>query len=540
VRHAGAAAGAALLILGARMNDAGLARGQGAAVAPRARRASSTCAEDDAVPTPPGYLGWDRSGMAAWKGVEQYGGIVPDIEEDRSQAPPAWWRYPSPIRSAELLAAEARDPKGLYARVQPGDLKPGDLLVRAVGAGACGKMAVVAGMMKDQWMTSEAEDDGEGTTTRAANPMFFTGKTLRPDTAAYRVRVKKDDTQGHARELDRDLSHLERTVAERPPLVVRNGRAVVDDKVHELIDEAWSLIADPAYDLERRVLAGRALALAAALDWPGAAESAAAVLDDVLRRAPLRADAVLARASVMLLAGEPDKALILADAAEAIPDVSPRARYLAGRALLATGKTADGLAILRRFADEDPFDPRARRLLASGGREPALEPPPHADPGLRWVATPDHAGVVSEAYDLRVEWPIPWRVVAQSMTPENGLLLDLATGRVILDDGDVVRGAAVLLAQRPPTPAARAALVKKAGRNMFPDAKLRAMPPLVPGSRREHFRDNKQGAAAEGEVTTLERGGVVYFLVLNAPPPAYAKLKDEYAAYVKSLKPASP
>jgi hypothetical protein len=478
--------------------------------------------------------------MVAWKAVEQYGGIVPDIEEDRSQAPPAWWRYPSPLRSADLLAAEARDPKGLYTRVEPGDLKPGDLLVRAAGAGACGKMALIAGILHDQWMTLEAEESGEGTTTRPANPIFFVDdKTLRPEAAAYRVRVKKDDTLGHARELDRDLAHLERTVAERPPLVAKNGRGVVDDKVHELLDEAWSLIADPAYDLERRVLAGRALALAAALDWSGAAESAAAVLDDALRRAPLRADAVLARSSVMLLAGEPDKALTLAEAATTIPGVSPRARYLAARALLASGKTAEGLAMLRRFADEDPFDPRARRLIASGGRDPRLEPPARGDPGLRWVATPDHAGVTSEPYGLHVEWPIPWRVVAQSMTPENGLLLDLVTGRVILDDGDAARGAAVLLAQRPSTPAARAALVKKAGRNMFPDAKLRPMPPLIPGSRREHFRDSKPGAAAEGEVTTLERGGVVTFLVLNAPPPAYAKLKDEYAAFVKSLKPAS-
>jgi hypothetical protein len=43
------------------------------------RRATSTCAEDDAVPTPPNYLGWDRSGLVAWQAVEQYGGIVPDI-----------------------------------------------------------------------------------------------------------------------------------------------------------------------------------------------------------------------------------------------------------------------------------------------------------------------------------------------------------------------------------------------------------------------------------------------------------------------------
>jgi hypothetical protein len=504
----------------------------------RPRRAVSTCAEDDAVPTPPNYLGWDRSGMVAWKAVEGYGGIVPDIEEDRTQAPPAWWRYPSPVRSAELLAAEAQNPRGLYTRVASADLKPGDLLVRANGAGACGKMALVAGVMHDRLMTVEA-GEGEEQATREGNPVFFTdGKTLRSEVAAYRVRVKKDDTLGHARELERDLSHLERTVAERPPLIAKNGKGAVDQKVHELVDEAWSLIADPAYDLERRVLAGRALALAAALDWPGAAESAAAVLDDVLRRAPTRADAVLARVSVMLLAGQADKAVTLAEAAKAIPGVPSRARYLLGRALLAAGKGGEALGVLRLYLEDEPADPRAQKLVATSGLRPRLEPAPASDAAVRWTSTADHAGVVSSAYDFRVEWPIPWRVIAQSTTPENGLLIDLATGRVLMDDGDAERGGAVILAQRPASASERATLLRKAGRNMFPDAKLKTLPPLIPGSRREHFRDRKQGAQAEGEVTTLERSGVVYFLVINALPAAYPKLKDEYSMFVQSLKTA--
>jgi hypothetical protein len=506
--------------------------------APRARRNLSTCIEDDAVPTPPDYLGWDRSGMVAWKAVEQYGGIVPDIEEDRTQAPPAWWRYPSPVRSAALLAAEAQNPRGLYARVASADLKPGDVLVRASGAGACGKMAVVAGVMHDKVMTVEA-GEGDDQATREANPVFFAdGKTLRPEVSAYRVRVKKDDTLGHARELDRDLAHLERTVAERPPLLAKNGRAVVDQKVHELLDEAWSLIADPTYDLERRALAGRALALAAALDWPGAAESAAAVLDDVLKRAPTRADAVLARTSVMILAGQPDKAVTLAEAATSIPGVPPRARYLLARALLAAGKGGEALGALRLYLEDEPADPRAQKLLSTSGLRPRLAPPPPADAAVRWTATADHAGAVSAPYDFRVQWPIPWRVVGQSVTPENGLLIDLATGRVLMNDGETERGGATVLAQRPSSPAERAALVRKAGKNMFPDAKLKTLPPLIPGSRREAFRDHKQGIATEGEVTTLERGGVIYFLVAKAPPPAYAKLKDEYALFVQSLRPA--
>ena len=69
---------------------------------------------------------------------------------------------------------------------------------------------------------------------------------------------------------------------------------------------------------------------------------------------------------------------------------------------------------------------------------------------VRWTATADHAGVLSTPYDFRVDWPIPWRVVGQSVTPENSLLIDLATGRVLMTDGETERGGAVVLAQRTP------------------------------------------------------------------------------------------
>jgi hypothetical protein len=476
---------------------------------------------------------------AGWKAVESRGGVVPEIEEDRSQAPPAWWHYPSPLRAAELFVAEASDAQGLYARVAPAALKSGDILVRAVDAGACGKMAVLAGKLEDRWMVEDARE-ADGATRVSDDAFFVDGKTLRPEVAAYRINVKSDSTFGHVRELERDLSHLERTIAERPPLLAKGGRGAVDEKVHELVDEAWSLMADPAFDLERRVLAGRALALAAALDWPGAAESAAAVLDDVLVRAPTRADTAVARASVYLLAGDADKAVTLASTAAGLPNAPPRARYVLGRALLATGKSAEGLATLRRYLAAEPGDPRASRLVATSGDKPALAPPPAADPpqpALRFAATATHAGATSASYAFHVDWPIPWRVVGQSETVENGLLLDLASERVFDDDGQAQRGAVVVLAQRPATPAARAALVKKAGRNMFPDAKLKALAPLVPGSRHEGFRERGEGDAAPhaGEVTTLEHAGVVYFVVLNAPARATEKLKDEYAALVKSL-----
>jgi hypothetical protein len=123
-----------------------LVRSAPAAAAAVPHRRSTTCVEDDPVPTPPGYKGWERSSVAAWEAVEAQGGIVPDIEEDRAHFPPAWLRYPSPLRSADLLADEARKPKGLWkvGRRHP----PGDVVVRQ-GAGACGKMAVVAGRSDD-------------------------------------------------------------------------------------------------------------------------------------------------------------------------------------------------------------------------------------------------------------------------------------------------------------------------------------------------------------------------------------------------------
>jgi tetratricopeptide (TPR) repeat protein len=502
------------------------------------RRMSSTCVQDDPVPTPKDYAGWDRSSVVAWEAIQQYGGVVPDIEEDRSHAPPAWWRYPSALRSAELLSLEAADGKGLYSAVARGDLKQGDILVRAAGAGACGKMAMVVGQISGRWMTMEA--DGDGSATRSANPLFFDGDSLRAEVGAYRVKVKKDETLGHVRELGRDLEHLERTIAERPPLLAKNGRAVVDEKVHDLLDEAWSLTADASFDLDRRALAGRALALGAALDWPGAAAAAAAVLDDVLRRAPLRADAVIARAMVHLLSRDPDKAALLGDAALAIPAVPARAHYVLGRALLAGGRIEPGLSALRKFLERDPGDPRAQRLVATGGAEPKLAPAPPVDPTLIFTASPEHAGLESGPFDFRVEWPLSWRVVESSSDPDTGAVITLNTGRVLLEDGDDARGTAVLLAQRPDSAAARAAIVKKAGRNIFPEARLKPLTALLPGSRREQFREKAPtGGQRQGEVTTIERGPIVYFLVLNAPAEAYPKLKDAYAALVKSLKPSA-
>jgi hypothetical protein len=93
----------------------------------------------------------------------------------------------------------------------------------------------------------------------------------------------------------------------------------------------------------------------------------------------------------------------------------------------------------------------------------------------------------------------------------------------------------VVLAQRPVGPAARAALVRDGVRKLFPTAKLKTLPPLVPGSRRSQFRDQQPEGTRVGEVVTIERAGVVLLLVLNASPDLYPKLVDDYAAFVRSL-----
>lgn len=490
-----------------------------------------------------GRTGPDNSPDVTWTEVESRGGIVPDIDEDPSHAPPAWWRYPRTRRSADILAAEAKNPRGLYDTVPAGDLKKGDLLIRTRGAGACGKMTLVVGTVDDGFVTVEPGSDDKPA-TRANDPVFFDGKALRPEVAAYRIRVKKDSSLGHAREIERDLTHLERTISERPPLIAKKGAGVVDDKVHELVDESWSLGADPAFGEDRRVLTGRSLALAAALDWPAASEEAAAVLDGVLRKTPLRADAILARAAVFLLAGDADKAITLTEAAQAIPDVPPRVHYLLARALLAEGKQSDGLAELKRYRELAPDDALGARLATearAGKPVPLVRAPRPPDGTPRFSATEDRATLASDAYDVAISWPIDWRIDNLVASPETGLLVGFATGRVLRDDGEAERGSANLLVQRPPDGGAKA-LARKGARNIFPTAKLKSLPALLPGSTREQFRERAPGGGAThlGEVTTVERNGVVTFIVLNATVASYPKLKDAYAAFVKSFGPATP
>ena len=100
----------------------------------------------------------------------------------------------------------------------------------------------------------------------------------------------------------------------------------------------------------------------------------------------------------------------------------------------------------------------------------------------RFSATEERAALASDAYDFTLSWPLSWRVDNLSSSPETGLLIDFATGRVLRDDGEAERAAAVVLVQRPAGNGAAGALAHKGARNIFPTAKLKSLPPLIPGS----------------------------------------------------------
>jgi hypothetical protein len=341
--------------------------------------------------------------------------------------------------------------------------------VRARGAGVCGKMAVIGGRVDDQWITIEVGPDGRGPSTRPASPLFFStdGKSLLPEARAFRIRVKKDDTIGHVRELRRDLDHLERTVGHRPALLATGEEAqqVVSEKVHDLIDEAWSLVADQTFDLERRELTGRALALAAHLAWPGAAVAAEAVLDDVLKKSQDRPAASATRAAL--------------------------ARFRAEEA-------------------QDQEQPPTHPTTAS----------PTPTPTLRYFATAEEVGVESRDFGFQVRWPLTWRVLGLSVNAETGVLANLVTGRVLLPDGHADRAGVVLLAQRPAGASERGALARDGARKMFPVAKLKALPAIIPGSRHTQFTERHEGAPRAGEITTVERMRQVFRMAMAVAFPA--------------------
>ena len=153
---------------------------------------------------------------------------------------------------------------------------------------------------------------------------------------------------------------------------------------------------------------------------------------------------------------------------------------------------------------------------------------------MRFSATPERGRLHSATYGFSLDWPLTWRIVAAQSEPGTGLIVEFATGRALRDDGETERGAVSLVVHSPGASEA-AALAKKGARNMFPDAKLKTLPPLLAGQQARAVPRAKGGSQRQGEVTTVERNGAVYFLVLNASTASYPKLKDEYATFVKSL-----
>ncbi|HEX4511372.1 MAG TPA: hypothetical protein VH328_14875, partial [Burkholderiaceae bacterium] len=325
-------------------------------------------------------------------------------------------------------------------------------------------------------------------------------------------------------------------IGDRPLFLApgEEGREVVAQKVHDLIDEAASLRADASYDLDRRDLMGRAWVLAAYLEWPGARVIARAILDDVLAKAPGRAGAALARADLALLEGDFARAVALCQGVASTPRPPSWTFWILGRALAALDRKDEAAQALARYRAADPRDVRVRQPQDKLTRTPS---PDDASPDIRYVATADAAGLEDHAQGFVLYWPLTWRVLGMASGPAAGTLANFLTGRVLLDDGRADRAAAVLLAQHPPTAGARAALVRDGARKMFPAAKMKALPPIVPGSRREQFREHQDDGNHAGEVTTMERNGEIFFLVLNAPADVYPKLKDEYAALVKAVAP---
>ena len=143
-------------------------------------------------------------------------------------------------RSAGRRGAQAR--RGLYTKVDADDVAAGDIVVRVTRRGRLRQDGGRRRTLGRPVGGARHREQGRRAAQRARQPASpapsrrcrrprrcsSTAATLRPETSVYRVAVKKDSSLGHVRELTRDLEHLERTIAERPPLVdaepARRGR----------------------------------------------------------------------------------------------------------------------------------------------------------------------------------------------------------------------------------------------------------------------------------------------------------------------------
>jgi len=108
-------------------------------------------------------------------------------------------------------------------------------------------------------------------------------------------------------------------------------------------------------------------------------------------------------------------------------------------------------------------------------------------------------------------------------------MVSLATGRVILDDGDTERGSATLLVQRPVQPRRARRPREEGGQEHLPRRQAPRAAGAGPGSKREQFRQKEDDAIRSGEVTTIETRWHGLLPGPHASLEAYGKLKTEYA-----------
>ena len=240
---------------------------------------------------------------------------------------------------------------------------------------------------------------------------------------------------------------------------------------------------DKPFEDDGRALTGRALALAAALDWPGAAEQrrrrARRRASSASRRARMRRSrapaSTCSRASPTRRSRWPRRRR----RARTSP---PRVRYVIGRGLLAAGKKDAGLGGDQALPGRTIRPTRARSSWSRrGGREPALAPAAarrsagrallrHARARPAAAARPTASASTGRS---------PGASSRSSPTPGPGSWSSSRPARVLRDDGETERGRGVAGGAAARRRARRPRWRKKGARNMFPDAKLKTLPPLL-------------------------------------------------------------
>ena len=307
----------------------------------------------------------------------------PTSRRTARQAPPGLVALPEPAALGRAAGRRgAQTPKGLYRRSRRATSQPGDILVRVAGAGACGKMAVVAGRCDDQWMTARGGRATTAPATRTGEPAVL---LRRQDPARRGRRLPRARSRRTARSATCASCGATSTTSSAPSPSGRrwwrrNGRGARrregarPDRRGLVAGRRSSRSSRAARADRTRAGAGGGARLAGRRRERGRGARRRAQA----RRRRAR-DAAVARAACTLLAGDTDKA--------AAAGARRRPRSRASRRASATswgarcwrrGRSAEGLAALKRYLDDDPADPGPASWWRPRGREPALAPPPAA------------------------------------------------------------------------------------------------------------------------------------------------------------------